>query len=98
MFRITDGRGFHMTFANGWTVSVQFGPYSHCSNRDLNSRIGESYARASRDAGKQGSIDAEIAAWDSNDVWYDFGDDKIKGWVKPDEVADFIEMIRKKDA
>ena len=27
MFRLTDGGGFHMTFANGFTASVQFGPY-----------------------------------------------------------------------
>ena len=98
MFCITEGRGFQMTFANGWTVSVQFGPYTYCSNRDLNPRSGESYDRAARDAGQQGSIDAEIAAWDRNYVWYDFGDDTVKGWVDPDGVADFIEMIRKKDA
>ncbi len=25
-FRITGKKGFHVTFENGWTVSVQFGP------------------------------------------------------------------------
>ena len=29
MFRLTDGGGFHMTFANGFTASVQFGPYCY---------------------------------------------------------------------
>lgn len=95
-FRITEGKGFQMTFANGWTVSVQFGPYNYTSNRDLNPRSGESYIRAMRDAGEQGSPDAEIAAWDSNGVWYDFGNDKVKGWVKADEVAAFIQMIANK--
>lgn len=29
MFRITGGKGFHIKFANGWTVSVQFGLYDY---------------------------------------------------------------------
>lgn len=28
MFRITGDKGFHITFSNGWTVSVQWGPAS----------------------------------------------------------------------
>ena len=27
IFTMIGGRGFHMTFANGFTASVQFGPY-----------------------------------------------------------------------
>ena len=96
MFRITDGKGFQMTFANGWTVSVQFGPYNYIDNRNLNPCSGRSHIEAMRDAGELGSIDAEIAAWDSNNKWYDFGDDRFKGWVKADEVAAFIQMIANK--
>ena len=32
-FQITDGRGFHITFPNGITVSTQFGPGHYCENR-----------------------------------------------------------------
>jgi hypothetical protein len=44
------------------------------------------------------SKDAEIAAWDSTGEWFRFEDqnDSVKGWVKPDEVADFIAMIKEK--
>lgn len=31
-FRITDGKGFHVTFENGYTVSVQFGPGNYAGN------------------------------------------------------------------
>lgn len=31
-FKITSGKGFHITFDNGYTVSVQFGPYSYCDH------------------------------------------------------------------
>ena len=35
MFSITGNRGFHMTFENGYTVSVQFGPGNYCDNYSL---------------------------------------------------------------
>jgi hypothetical protein len=94
MFKITDGKGFQMTFANGWTVSVQFGPGNYCDNRDMNPRFGESFDRAERDAGKQGSATAEIAAWDKNNKWFEFPDgENVMGWVTPDDVVKFIEEI-----
>ena len=31
-FRITEGKGFQITFANGYTASVQFGSGNYCSN------------------------------------------------------------------
>lgn len=98
MFRITDGKGFQMTFANGWTVSVQFGPYNYISNRDLNPRSGESFIRAMQDAGEQGSVDAEVAAWDKNGEWMRFpeNNDTVKGWMSADDVAAFIQMIANK--
>jgi glucan-binding YG repeat protein len=44
------------------------------------------------------SEDAEIAAWDKDGAWYEFSTngDKVKGWVKADEVADFMAMIKAK--
>lgn len=30
---LTGSQGFHLRFDNGWTVSVQLGPYNYCSNR-----------------------------------------------------------------
>lgn len=32
MFHITANKGFHITFANGNTVSVQFGRGNYCDN------------------------------------------------------------------
>jgi hypothetical protein len=82
MFRVIKdqwNQGFHMTFENGWTVSVQFGKSNYVSDR---SNTGT-------------SPDVEIAAWDENDNWYEFEDGQnIKGWVKSDEVADFIAMVK----
>lgn len=75
-------KGFHMRFANGWTVSVQWGAHNYAN---------------------EGTTTAEVAAWDSNGKWYDFGDDPagvkwgahntVKGYCSPNEVATFIAKI-----
>ena len=75
-------QGFTMTFDNGWTVSVQFGRANYADNR----------------RGGNQSKTAEIAAWDQNDDWYKFENDSVKGWRTPDEVADFIAMIKAKES
>ena len=83
------GTGFSMKFANGWTVSVQFGEYANCENRDL--------LHSERNKNKSKCINSEIAAWDANDKWYAFDYDNVKGWCDADEVADFITMIKAKE-
>lgn len=93
MFKITSGKGFQMTFANGWTVSVQFGPGNYCENRSMLFDTEFSPSESDRLAGAKGSIDAEIAAWDKDGTWYNFGTDTVKGWVTPDMVAAFIREI-----
>lgn len=57
-FRITSGKGFHITFANGFTVSVQFGGGNYCDNYD--DEIGSETYPAS---GEKGSSNAECAVW-----------------------------------
>ena len=89
-FRITSGKGFHITFANGYTVSVQFGGGNYCANR--NDPI-----TAPRDAweasGKKGSPDAEVAVWGPDDVmldWQGKWGDTVKGWQSPDDVLELM--------
>ena len=81
MFNITGGRGFHMTFANGYTVSVQFGHGNYCENRYGN------------DGDK--SANAEVAAWpDYVGGWVKLGDnDEVIGWQTPDQVLAIMTRI-----
>jgi hypothetical protein len=57
-FKITGGKGFHMTFANGYTVSVQFGGGNYCDNYDDDIVGGD---RSS--SGAKGCRNAECAVW-----------------------------------
>jgi len=54
-FHITQSKGFGIKFANGYRVSVQFGPGNYCDNYDMD--IG----RDEVEAGKEGSYTAECA-------------------------------------
>ena len=85
--RITDCKGFHFTFENGWTISVQFGPGSYCDNYDMGFEPA-SYKKA----GEEGSSTAEIAIW-KDKIWHDFGGDTVKGYVPITEVFDWMKKV-----
>lgn len=53
-FRITGGKGFHITFPNGVTLSTQFGPGNYGDNYD------ESFFTEKKD---WESNEAEVAMW-----------------------------------
>ena len=79
-FRITDKKGFQMTFANGYTVSVQFGAGNYCDNRN---DFGCSEVECA-------SNNAEVAIWDVNGEWVCFGADEVVGWQTADLVAKLL--------
>jgi hypothetical protein len=91
---ITQGKGFHMTFANGWTVSVQFGAGNYSDNYAAPFPYDSQFQN---NCGALGSDTAEIAAFRKDtEVWHDFGGDTVKGYCTPNEVAEFIAMVANK--
>lgn len=89
-FRITNGKGFHVTFDNGFTVSVQFGYGNYCENR----YEGDSNEYNQRRLGEQGSATAEVAVWgpDGKFVKLDEYDD-VCGYVTPEQVALLLHRV-----
>ena len=89
MFDISRGQGFRITFANGWTVSVQFGPGHYCS------RKGEAYS-APKQAAWWESKDAETAVINPAGelVYLDCECDQVRGWQTAEDVADLIARVR----
>jgi hypothetical protein len=81
--------GFAMTFDNGWTISVQWGPGNYCHTRHNdtdNPFDGLSHQYI--------SPTAEIAVWDKDDNWARLGDtDDVKGWVSANDVSKYIAMV-----
>lgn len=95
MFTITDHRGFHMKFANGYSVSVQWGTGNYCERR---SYVSGSYDAPARDR-NWSSPTAEVAVFDPAgeftrvpNAGIDWNDD-VAGWVNADDVATLITAV-----
>ena len=83
----TENKGFHLTFNNGWTISVQWGATNYCSNRMVDTNKNNQMLE---------SASAEIAIWDENNEDFDFGGGQFSlGWLTPNEVADWISVVKK---
>ena len=83
MFKVTNNKGFAMTFANGYTVSVQWGGGNYCDNRNLPFR--------GVDAAVPPSKTAEVAVWDADDKWVTLSEhDDVIGYQTPEQVAAII--------
>ncbi len=83
VFTITAGKGFQITFENGFTASVQFGYGNYCENRAKREQIyyhGDTYSH------DIASKNAEVAFWHKDQD----GMDEPHGWVEPDAVAAFL--------
>jgi hypothetical protein len=76
------GMGFQITFANGWTASVQWGYGRYCSTDD------EKMPRKSKDA-ETAAINpsGDLVEIDPKDG------DRVKGWQSPDEVLQFLNWV-----
>jgi hypothetical protein len=88
MFCITDNKGFQITFANGWTVSVQFGRGNYCENSGA--------YEIKRGEPVPPSRTAEIAAWDADGNWHPFEYDTVEGHQTPAQVLEFMNLVAAK--
>jgi len=87
--RSCHSKGFHITFVNGWTVSVQFGVGNYCENHD-------NPVEEFRELGKvdYASDDAEIWAWNSKGHY----PKEPLGYQTPRQILGFMNKISKKEA
>lgn len=89
-FIATHNKGFSITFANGNTVSVQWGPANYCNPEHPDGRNAPFNAPA--EAQVWASSSAEVAAWDGDGNWHNFGHDQVDGWQDADEVLEFLQF------
>jgi hypothetical protein len=92
MFSASDNQGFQLTFANGNTVSVQFGPGNYCNPEHPLGR-GAGHDAPMKAEGAWKSTTAEVAAWNADGDWHNFGSDKVEGWQSTDEVLRFVSFV-----
>ncbi len=88
-FTICDGKGFQITFATGWTLSVQFGPGNYCDNFNMNTRFYRELP------GRVTSENAEIAILNPQGELVDLGHgDQVAGYINVMDVLKYIPMIQ----
>lgn len=93
-FTITRGSGFQVTFANGYTVSVQFGDMSYCESQDY-----KSDRMQSRDYPDGHScVNAEVAVLTPGGGFFRLAEfDDVAGWVTPEQVARVMAAVAAHD-
>lgn len=87
-FCITRNQGFQMKLANGFVVSIQFGPMNYCENRDFFKMAPVLDAR-----GHVSCSNAETAVMDPNGHFVSppwDTNDQVQGWQSPEEVVRLI--------
>tara|TARA_R100000234_G_scaffold118990_1_gene100736 strand:+ start:870 stop:1226 length:357 start_codon:yes stop_codon:yes gene_type:complete len=91
-FIINANKGFKLAFANGWSISVQFGPMNYCDNQ--NDAFGSQL-----DYDRYTSTTAEIAILKPGvkDGLLKIWDDVVEGWCSTDDVAAFIQVVSNAD-
>ena len=81
----SGSQGFRMTFANGWSISVQWSSFNYCANKSYSLGVEEQLPVC---------VNAECAVWDANGDWFPLGEyDDVIGWQTPDEVAALITRV-----
>jgi hypothetical protein len=87
MFRITDNKGFQVTFDNGYTVSVQFGPGNYGSNYN---------ASFLDEMGKpQQATTVETALMNPEGEFVSYKDDDVQGYQNANDVLELINFASK---
>lgn len=89
MFTSCENKGLQMTFENGLTISIQFGVGNYCERRSF---TGSFQSEMSEPIIQ--SENAEIAIWNDQNAWYNFGSDTVMGWVSTNDVADWIYRVK----
>ena len=94
MFYISDGKGFQITFSNGFTASVQFGEFNYCEYY-----LGLKKPKIRKKGKNAHSRDAEVACFDKdgNLISLEGYDkervDKVIGFLTANEVLDFMNWV-----
>lgn len=85
MFEITMNKGFHMKFANGFSVSVQWGVGNYCANKWGPGRFGDPVPACP---------DAEVAAFDPDGNMIDLAiGDQVIGYLNTNQVLAFMNAV-----
>ncbi len=91
MFSVCENKGFTITFVNGNKISVQWGPMNYCEPTHPQGR-NVSYDEPMKNEFWEAET-VEVAAWDKDGNWHNFGYDQVIGWQTPEQVLEFMNFV-----
>ena len=89
MFKITNGKGFHITFSNGNTISTQFGAGNYCDHYNKMNFTSKNYEKYTSELAEEGSMTAEIWCWNKE------GNPLMENPIGYNNPEEFLEIINK---
>lgn len=96
-FKITDGKGFHITFANGYTVSIQIGWGNYTENYkrlDWSDLYPKELENKKKGIYPETEL-AETAILDPKDDFVNYKDESVQGYQTPEEVLETLNYASK---
>lgn len=87
MIKIIKNRATQLSFKNGLTISIAIGDLNYCDRKNPTFNPTPDPEMLIQVV-KSGN--AEIAIYDSQNNWFNFGSDEVLGWVNPDDLANWI--------
>ena len=84
-----NGKGYQMTFENGYCISVQFGPGNYCERQ--NAHFNAPFKTLEKNENWR-SETAEVAIFNPDGTF----DGDVQGWLSTDEVAKLIRKVQKR--
>ena len=87
-FVATNNKGFRMTFENGFSISVQWGPENYCDRKNE-----EDFDKPMKERFWE-SKSAEIAVFNKEGEFIGIADDAVVGWLTTDQVAKCITVVQ----
>ena len=91
MFKSYSNKGFRITFANGYALSVQWGPMNYCTNRGTNTNW--DIAMSVKD-GVYESETAEVAVYNPDNKRINLThNNTVYGNVYADDIVDLIALV-----
>ena len=99
MFTITGNKGFHITFENGYKVSVQWGVSSQCNNawnamEDTHEELVQRIKDESNGTAEPSSKTAETALFSPGGSFMPYGEsaeyDEVQSYMTPAQVLELL--------
>ena len=93
-FISTRRKGFHMTFENGLSISVQWGAGNYCDNHYPKNMDFSFSKDAESDTAEIAIITPDGEFLNPEDFGIEYGDGMVAGYLSPEEVVDLMYQVK----